>query len=1185
MTSRILSLVVLLVALCTAQGTTLRVYMLGNSLTDNVNYGGFRNLATQGNDTVTIGSQRIPGAPISWLWTHPGDGFADSPYGGYTSAFANYQWDAITLQPFSTRQEELTHARYFLRAVQGRGGFGPGVPSITDGGTGPGISPNAIVYIYAVWPVGTVAGWRPDYWLGGNQNATRSARAAESIVEELRELEPTATVRLIPVGHVFHELHTQLRAGRIPGLTRHPDFMLDGTHLNEKGSYVAGVTFYTTIFQEDPRGRGPVGPYTVTAEQALAIQEAAWRVVSRHPLAGLATTTVITTPSLPDAVVGSSYSTTLATAFAQGSVTWSLVGGALPNGMSLSSNGVISGTTEDVGIYDIRIRALDSAGKFDDRDYILFVVTDDPPVIKNAALPQATIGAPYRVVFQHEGGQGEGLWELEAGELPRGLTLGADGILQGTPVSVEGYYMLTFKVTDSLGSSASATMALLLTAPEEGTLIVAPAASAPVTDGALTEALWADMVPVQLGADAATDPQYSVRWDTNALYVGVRVPDQGTPSNDDTLHLFIDGRHDREAVFNADDRNIVIHRTGAWQEHNSRPEGIEVATKQEGGNWTTEIRIPWTNLSKEPDGQSFAVGMDIAVNLTNAASGPRTYSWNGTDLVDPSPATMGNLLLSAAPIKSNLLVNGNFDGPQIFRPSFPGTANTSYAGNGWSLNGVPDRPFGRIDGTGYGYPQLSVIPYSAGTSAGAYQVIHDGKATKGQGYVRFDAKYPTNAISYRLFGFNGTPENVNARIGTGNQQNPPAAGTPDATLLTGTLTSSPDGSVWREVVLPVNFGNGYDYLILVFTAGSSAAHPDSRMDNVEMGAASIIRQVTGKPAFAPNPDVLLQASFIGTNPSMTVPWTATHQLHSNLTYSGIRASSAISRVAGNDGYHYHGNHGSTTSTLEWTFSQNQYLEFELTAKTGTFSLEDAVLQIQVDRLNNDQSAARYALFSSVGGFGSVANAVSISPAVGKSGIETIAFTLPSGAAYRDLTKITFRLYAFQGIYAAKTMALKGLALIGNMDEPPPPPPVDVFAEAYESWRSSINWQGGDDTPFGDANGDGLANIVAFALALPSPLADVSAQLLPDIGVTTDGGQRKLVIPHRRRAGDNGIKYSLEVSNDLQTWTTASAAGLTEVKVNANVDGDGKAELWEFRMPWGSENTQFVRLAITPVEVE
>src|SRR5690606_2209815 len=84
---------------------------------------------------------------------------------------ANHTWDAVTLQPFSTYNVELTHARYFAQSLRGQGTFGPGVPQV---GTPTGISPDATVYIYSEWPGQMPETWRSALWL----DSTTSQRGA-----------------------------------------------------------------------------------------------------------------------------------------------------------------------------------------------------------------------------------------------------------------------------------------------------------------------------------------------------------------------------------------------------------------------------------------------------------------------------------------------------------------------------------------------------------------------------------------------------------------------------------------------------------------------------------------------------------------------------------------------------------------------------------------------------------------------------------------------------------------------------------------------------------------------------------------------------------------------------------------------------------------------------------------------
>src|SRR5438046_1750838 len=62
-----------LVALCVigaplTRAETIRVYHIGNSLTDNINYGGLGKLATSKGDTYTYGKDVSPGVPLDYTW-------------------------------------------------------------------------------------------------------------------------------------------------------------------------------------------------------------------------------------------------------------------------------------------------------------------------------------------------------------------------------------------------------------------------------------------------------------------------------------------------------------------------------------------------------------------------------------------------------------------------------------------------------------------------------------------------------------------------------------------------------------------------------------------------------------------------------------------------------------------------------------------------------------------------------------------------------------------------------------------------------------------------------------------------------------------------------------------------------------------------------------------------------------
>ena len=70
----------------------------------------------------------------------------------------------------------------------------------------------------------------------------------------------------------------------------------------------------------------------------------------------------IATTSLPDAPAAAAYNQALTSTRSQGILTYSLVGGALPAGLTLSTNGTLSGTPMTPGTYNFTVRVEDAVG-------------------------------------------------------------------------------------------------------------------------------------------------------------------------------------------------------------------------------------------------------------------------------------------------------------------------------------------------------------------------------------------------------------------------------------------------------------------------------------------------------------------------------------------------------------------------------------------------------------------------------------------------------------------------------------------------------------------------------------------------------------------------------------------------------------------------------------------------------
>src|SRR5229473_2097132 len=96
-------------------------------------------------------------------------------------------------------------------------------------------------------------------------------------------------------------------------------------------------------------------------------------------------------------------------------------------------------------------------------------VVKEPIVITTTSVPNGFISQPYVQLLLEQNRSGPITWSLASGTLPPGITLGASGILSGTPTAV-GSFTCTVQVTDGI-STTTATFTLTVNGP---TLVFAP---------------------------------------------------------------------------------------------------------------------------------------------------------------------------------------------------------------------------------------------------------------------------------------------------------------------------------------------------------------------------------------------------------------------------------------------------------------------------------------------------------------------------------------------------------------------------------------------------------------------------------------------------------------------------------------------------------------------------------------
>jgi len=138
------------------------------------------------------------------------------------------------------------------------------------------------------------------------------------------------------------------------------------------------------------------------------------------------------------------------TATGGGTLTWSVLSGALPAGLGLnSSTGAISGTPTATGDFTFKIQVKDTGTRSDSQTYTLSIVEQLQISAKGTV---GEVGLPYQLAPTATGGRPGYSWSLDGGTaLPAGLVLdAATGAISGTPTAA-GKTAVKLAVTDTLG--------------------------------------------------------------------------------------------------------------------------------------------------------------------------------------------------------------------------------------------------------------------------------------------------------------------------------------------------------------------------------------------------------------------------------------------------------------------------------------------------------------------------------------------------------------------------------------------------------------------------------------------------------------------------------------------------------------------------------------------------------------
>ena len=318
------------------------------------------------------------------------------------------------------------------------------------------------------------------------------------------------------------------------------------------GLTIAPLTGPSVIISGTPTTQGTF-PFTVRVTDSLGQSDTRALSITIN----LPPPLNITTTSLPGGSIGQAYSQTVAATGGTGARTWSISGGTLPPGLTLSgTTGTIAGTPIlPAGTSNFTVRVQDAFGQSDTQDLSITINLLNPPDITTTSLPAGTVGQAYDQTLQATGGVGTRTWTLAGGSLPAMLSLSPAGVISGNPTTA-GTSNFTVRVTDTLGQTDTQDLSIVINAaapppnpPDitttslpDGTLNVAYGPTTLQATGGTAPLTWSistGTLPAGLNLDAPTGVISGTPTAAGLASFTVQVQDAGALSDTQALSIVI----------------------------------------------------------------------------------------------------------------------------------------------------------------------------------------------------------------------------------------------------------------------------------------------------------------------------------------------------------------------------------------------------------------------------------------------------------------------------------------------------------------------------------------------------------------------------------------------------------------------------------------------------------------------
>ncbi len=394
----------------------------------------------------------------------------------------------------------------------------------------------------------------------------------------------------------------------------------------------------------------------------------------------------VSTASVPSGTVGIAYSATLAATSGTFPYSWSVISGALPAGLTLSSAGAIAGTPSAGGSFTFTAQVKDSASGSATQSYSVSIGVPVPPlVISIASVPGGTAGTAYpATTLAATGGVSPYSWSISAGALPAGLTLSSAGAIAGTP-SVGGSFTFTAQVKDSASGSATQSYSVSIGVPVPP-LVISTASVPGATAGTAYPA-------TTLGATGGTSP-YSWSISAGALPAGLTLSSAGaitgTPTASGPFSFTAQAKD--SASGSATQSYSMTIAAGLSVTTNSVPNGT-AGTAYSTTLAATGGTSPYTwSVSTGTLPAGLTLSSAGAITGTPTASGPSTFTAQVKDSASGSATQSYSMTIGAALAITTASVPGGTAGT-----AYPATTLAATGGSSpytWSVASGSTLPVG-----------------------------------------------------------------------------------------------------------------------------------------------------------------------------------------------------------------------------------------------------------------------------------------------------------------------------------------------------------------------------------------------------------------------------------------------------------------------------------------------------------